>query len=698
MPRRLTPAARNATDEIRAALAAHDRRVEGCGVAIWLGAEPTFTDRHAESDEWLREALGDDKLARAERMVRRLAAANPGCAIIRSRGRQYATESARRWNLGIYARRDRLAAWRGPPDVAPAGGEVGDPAVFAAALAEALREDPGHARASESDEAPRWRVAWRRDGQPTPAAPAGRAGRDDRGALVADTPVEDAAMTLACGLVRSDGDEVSILQVDLPACETAADFLYLLDRIAEAARRALVPALRLAGCAPPVDATVAWTTITPDPAVIEANVAPADGAAPLLDGLRDIAAAAADAGLSPYRLHYNGLETDSGGGGQVTLGGPSPALSPFLVRPRLLPALVRYLNRHPSLSYYFAPESVGAASQAPRPDEGTRENFLELDLALALLDEHPAADGEVLWQALSPFLTDASGNRHRAELNIEKFCNPSLGARGELGLAEFRAFRMPRHAETLAAVAALLRAVVAMLADDPRPGPLVDWGDDLHDRFSLPFHLRNDLRTVLAELDAAGVGLPAVVADLLLDDGMRRLTELDLPGANLQVSRAVECWPLLGDVASQEASGSRLVDASTVRIELVIRSTDVSPPEGWTVACGGRALPLHAARDADGDALVAGLRYRTFMPVGGLHPTALACTPLELLLRHPRRGAFSLTLHDWRPEGGAYPGLPDDLDDARARRAARCVLARVESPGPEPRQAPARHVLDLRRP
>ena len=77
---------------------------------------------------------------------------------------------------------------------------------------------------------------------------------------------------------------------------------------------------------------------------------------------------------------------DSGGGGQITLGGSRPNASPFVRYPHVLPALIRYLNNHPSLSYWFASECVGSASQGPRPDEGARERWDELAITLAWLD------------------------------------------------------------------------------------------------------------------------------------------------------------------------------------------------------------------------------------------------------------------------------------------------------------------------
>ena len=79
----------------------------------------------------------------------------------------------------------------------------------------------------------------------------------------------------------------------------------------------------------------------------------------------------------------------------------SPDASPFLVEPALLPRLVRYLNHHPVLSYLFAPAYVGAASQSPRPDEGTRDAFRELAVALDQLERRQEPPSpESLWASL----------------------------------------------------------------------------------------------------------------------------------------------------------------------------------------------------------------------------------------------------------------------------------------------------------
>src|SRR5262249_15523483 len=137
-----------------------------------------------------------------------------------------------------------------------------------------------------------------------------------------------------------------------------------------------------------------WLTVTPDPGVVEVNMAPCASATAFLAQSTQVWAAARAAGLSPLRYRFNGDVADSGGGGQITLGGATPTASPFIRYPHVLPALVRYLNNHPSLSYWFASECVGSASQGPRPDEGARERWDELEIALTWL-EHLADRGEL---------------------------------------------------------------------------------------------------------------------------------------------------------------------------------------------------------------------------------------------------------------------------------------------------------------
>jgi uncharacterized protein (DUF2126 family) len=261
---------------------------------------------------------------------------------------------------------------------------------------------------------------------------------------------------------------------------------------------------------------------------------------------------------------------------------------------------------------------------------------------------------------------DPSGNSHRAELNVEKLWNPGF-SRGRLGLVELRALRMPPRPARLTAVAALFRAVAARLAAAPYDEPLVDWGSQLHERFGLPWYQRRDLEEVLAELDAHGLGLGSALRAEVLS-GPEPIAAVTLDGAALEIAPALAFWPLVGDVASQEWSGARLVDASSARVQLLVTSRDGSGPgtltaQGWRVPL--RALP--------GGAHVGSVLYRRFVPQPGLHPGLPAQDPL--ILRWERGGqCVQVALHGWAPGGAAYSGLPTDADEALRRRRERVVV------------------------
>jgi uncharacterized protein (DUF2126 family) len=437
-----------------------------------------------------------------------------------------------------------------------------------------------------------------------------------------------------------------------------------------------------------------WLTVTPDPGVVEVNMAPCPTVSAFLDQAQRIWGAAAAAGLSAVRHRYNGDVADSGGGGQLTLGGATPESSPFIRYPHVLPALLRYVNNHPSLSYWFASECVGSASQGPRPDEGTRERWDELEVTLRYL-ERLADRGELppehLWLSLAPLLVDSAGNAHRAELNIEKLWSPHMAAHGtrhgKMGIVELRAVRMPERPTMLAALAALFRAIVARLIVSDYREPLIDWHDELHDRFALPAALSRDLRLVLGDLDSHGLGIPAQLR--------RELDAWRTPGiacrlgdATLTIRPALEFWPLIGDVASQERAGARIVDASTQRLELAIEGNVER------VAIAGRFVQPRAL----GDGLRAiGVRRRIYLPSPGLHPNLPPLDPLVIEWSHGGR-TQRVELWAWKADGGPYDGLPRDDGDALGRRNERVKITThdrpVEGDGHWPEARP--YTIDLR--
>ncbi len=145
----------------------------------------------------------------------------------------------------------------------------------------------------------------------------------------------------------------------------------------------------------------------------------------------------------------------------------------------------------------------------------------------------------------------------------------------------------------------------------------------------------------------------------------------------------------MGDVASQEGSTARLVDASSERLELLVSSPGTAPgrlaAQGVEVTLEAGGGPLH----------VGAVRYRAFAPQPGLHPGLGPHDPL--VIEWERRGeAVRVELHGWKPGGGGYDVLPADAAEAGRRRLERVVVR----PGRfrNPLRAPsARLTLDLRR-
>lgn len=680
--------------------------------------EPTFTQRRSETSEWLSEALGPEKLDYAYKLLNEIRQHQPGGIVLHSLGRQYAGEALPRWSIGHYQSRDDQFFWEGPPDphYAPPSEAPIDIETFAQALVSQIgsvtSERAWQALPFHTDDCSLIRILVRCDGEqpvidlqnrPGLARPSIHSHQIPLQGLV-DELARQGDMLLCLDVLMADNGDQSI-RIELPCIDNVATFLHLLTCISAATKQCELSQIRLQGFPPPVDPTVAWTTITPDPAVVEINMAPSENVQGFFEHSMHCYDAAEKIGLSSYRLQYNGVVSDSGGGGQFTIGGSSPLNSPFLRYPALLPRLIRYLNAHPALSYWFAPPSIGSSSQSPRPDEGVHDSFHELKIALEHLEKTENPQPEFIWRNLSPFMADISGNQHRSELNIEKLWNPFLPGRGCLGLVEFRAFRMPRRAETAAAIAALLRAIVAMLIREDKEQNVTDHGDQLHDRYALPFYLRNDLELVFEDLDNSGFGLGPHIERLLVEEPVRVIARNDFLGYRIELQQALEFWPLIGDVSSQERGGSRLIDGSTSRLQISIRpeNEDRRGLDGLEVQLEGHRLPMRLEQDQFGPVMVFGLRYRSFMPVVGLHPGISPLSIINFVLADSKtKQALKFSYHEWHPDGIAYPGLPVDLKDAEQRRRERVVFDTMRydelpSAADFPRSAISNFCVDLRR-
>jgi uncharacterized protein (DUF2126 family) len=229
---------------------------------------------------------------------------------------------------------------------------------------------------------------------------------------------------------------------------------------------------------------------------------------------------------------------------------------------------------------------------------------------------------------------------------------------------------MPERPTMLASLGALLRGIIARLAAADYREPLVDWHEDLHDRFALPSALSHDLRRVLGDLDEHELGLPAQLRIELAAWRAPGIT-CQLGDATLELRPALEFWPLVGDVASQEHATSRLVDASTQRWELSL--SDKGPE---AIAIAGKWAKLRPIGDG---VRAIGVRRRIYQPSPGFHPGLPTQDPLVIEWAHGGRSQ-RIELWAWKPSGGAYEGLPTDDEDALARRNERIQITTLDHP------------------
>jgi uncharacterized protein (DUF2126 family) len=486
------------------------------------------------------------------------------------------------------------------------------------------------------------------------------------------------------------------LCVFLPPLSDGADYAALVAAV-ETAAKAIGLAVRLEGYAPPFDPRIDVIKVTPDPGVIEVNVHPARTWDQAVAITTTVYEEARQIGLAAEKFMLDGRHIGTGGGNHIVLGGITPANSPFLRRPDLLGSIIAYWQNHPSLSYLFAGLFVGPTSQAPRVDEARHESLYELEIALAQLAAPEAACPPWLVDRLfRHILVDVTGNTHRAEICIDKLYSPE-GPMGRLGLVEFRAFEMPPDARMSLAAQLLLRALVAWFWEHPYRRPLVRWGSSLHDRFMLPYFLWRDFESVIAELRQAGLPLATDWFRPHLEFRFPQWGVVERSGVTLELRQALEPWLVLGETSGPGGT-TRPVDSSLERVQVLVSNEN---PARYTVTCNGVALPL-AATGTNGQS-VAGVRFRSYQPTEGLHPTIAPHVPLtfDIVDTWSGRSVGGCRYHATHPGGRNYQSPPVNAREAEGRR-----LARIESIGHTPGEIDVRNggvhpeaplTLDLRR-
>jgi uncharacterized protein (DUF2126 family)/transglutaminase-like putative cysteine protease len=455
------------------------------------------------------------------------------------------------------------------------------------------------------------------------------------------------------------------LWVFLPPVGQLSHWLDLISAI-EACARACQMAVEIEGYEPPSDPRLQKLAVTPDPGVIEVNIHPAENWQTLINNTQALYEAARLTRLGTEKFMLDGRHIGTCGGNHITLGAAQPADSPFLRRPDLLASFLLYWQHHPALSYLFSGVFIGPTSQAPRIDEARDDALYELEIALQQVSRGVSDAPWMVDRLFRNLLVDITGNTHRAEFCIDKLYSPT-GPTGRLGILEFRGFEMPPHWQMSAVQMLLIRSLVAKFWQKPYTGRPAFWGTGLHDKFMLPYYIEQDIKQICADLTADGFAFDEKWLAPFMEFRFPHFGDIQKFGMSLSIHGAIEPWHVLGEEVSSQGT-SRYVDSSVERLQVKVTNFN---RERFAVLCNGRMLPLQATEIAG--EYVAGVRFKAWQPVFGLHPKLNSDGPLvfDIVDINTRTSLGGCTYYVAHPSGRNYESLPVNANEAEARRVAR---------------------------